>query len=106
MYRPSTTLPSLADLQKRLNEWLLRRGKNISSFHNLKSFEPLESVDDDNKENIEIVDHGSYEELLIPTNDVEPNRNPALKEENIEIVAKAALLDLLKLVQEVRRILF
>lgn len=80
----------------------------MSSFKNLKSFEKLEPVDEENKENIESNEHfdrGSYEDLMIPQTIADCNINeerPILSEENIESVAKAALLDLLKLVQEVR----
>lgn len=104
IYRQITPLPSLHDLQKRLNSWLLKRGKNVASFYNLKYFEPFDAVDEEDKENIESnFDRGSYEDLLIPQNMGDCNRNgkpEELSQVNIESVAKAALLDLLKLVKE------
>ncbi|KAJ8928107.1 hypothetical protein NQ314_019333 [Rhamnusium bicolor] len=113
LYHASTPLPSLNDLQKRLNDWLAKRGKSLSTFHHLKCFgvqgSEQEPIDDENKENIEVdedLDKGSYEDLKISVeNDsakskTSSSKSPLSNEENSESVAKAALEDLLKLIQE------
>lgn len=107
-------MPSLIDLQKRLNNWLIKRGKSLSSFHHLKCFgiedKESEVIEEENKENIEVsenFDKGSYEDLkIVSVNyscnpETETNKPLALNEENTESVAKAALEDLHKLIQDV-----
>ncbi|XP_018564806.1 uncharacterized protein LOC108906124 [Anoplophora glabripennis] len=113
LYRPATPLPSLYDLQKRLNDWLVKRGKSLGSFHHLKCFgeqdKELEIVDEENKENIEVnqdLSKGSYEELRIEHSNYEcPSESTTAKplvlnDGNAEGIAKAALEDLVKLIQD------
>ncbi|KAJ8919855.1 hypothetical protein NQ315_006384 [Exocentrus adspersus] len=106
LYRSSASLPSLDDLQKRLNDWLTKRGKSISSFHHLKCFseEKREHVviDEENKENVDVdqdLDKGSYEDLKVEKS-VYREEPVVLNGDNTEAVAKAALEDLLKLIEE------
>lgn len=107
-------MPSLNDLQKRLNDWLIKRGKSVSSFHHLKCFgmqdKKSQIIDEENKENIELdqnFEKGSYEDLKIDSSNNECNSQTAiikplmLSEENTESIAKAALEDLLKLIHDV-----
>ncbi|KAJ8985539.1 hypothetical protein NQ317_019922 [Molorchus minor] len=110
IYHLTTPLPSLMDLEKRLNDWLVKRGKSLSSFHHLKCFgieqdgTITKPIDEENKENIEVehdLDRSSYEDLRITISQSNrPEKPVVLNEENAECVARGALEDLLKLIQE------
>lgn len=99
-HRTSTPkLPTHAELQRRLNDWLVKRGKCPSSYTNLKAFSSwgIQETDEENKENVEgegIPENGSYEDLRIPQKEKEDIK------ENIN-VARDALSDLLTLITEV-----
>ncbi|KAG5877341.1 hypothetical protein JTB14_030712 [Gonioctena quinquepunctata] len=99
IYHPSSDLPSLEDLQKRLNDWLIKRGKSISLFTHLKRYQ---SPDEENKENIEVdpyMDRGSYEDLRIPKTEDNASKEKTGDLDN-ENLAKAALVDLNNLIGE------
>lgn len=104
VYCSKTPLPTLTELQKRLNDWLTKRGKTVSLFHNLKLLNNLDSIEE-NKENIEVnqdLDKGSYEDLHIPSNgDKDNNGTQNNTSVNIVMVAKSALVDLQNLIIEV-----
>lgn len=73
----------------------------------MKRFEVSEPFDEENKENFEgegHLDNGSYEDLCIKQNPISNDQSKDtrnLTKENMESLAKAALLDLQKLIQEV-----
>lgn len=108
-YQSRGSLPTLEELQKRLNTWLRKRGKNYCLFRSLKLFEKC-AIDEDNKENIEgdgHLDKGSYESLNIPQLIINGDNNSAHEKNekiNVDNIAKAALIDLQRLAQEVRKI--
>ncbi|CAH0561996.1 unnamed protein product [Brassicogethes aeneus] len=92
-------LPTHAELQERLNKWLLKRGKSLSTYTHLKCFgshgqKKGEQIDEENKENIEVKDEGSYEDLLIIS------KEETVSEHESEELAKTALLDLHQLILE------
>ncbi|KAG5899845.1 hypothetical protein JTB14_012316 [Gonioctena quinquepunctata] len=97
--RRSIDLPSLEDLQKRLNDRLIKRGKSISLFTHLKRYQ---SPDEENKENIQVdpdMDRGSYEDLRIPKTEDNANKEKT-GDLVIENLSKAALVDLNNLIGE------
>nr|XP_023023447.1 uncharacterized protein LOC111511647 [Leptinotarsa decemlineata] len=105
IYHPSNDLPSLEELQKRLNDWLVKRGKSISMFSHLKHFQSPAVITEENKENIEdnyVPNKGSYEDLMIvPSEDLDDGaKNNKPDNQNLEHVAKAALVDLNHLIRE------
>lgn len=107
----STPGPSAYDLQKRLNDWLKRRGKPIKSFDSLKQFgikHDTVSKNEENKENIEVEPEkdASYEDLkIIIKEEAEEIKNQVEDEvkveEDLQAIAKDALKDLKTLILEV-----
>lgn len=111
-----TRTPHPNELQVRLNNWLKAHGKTLSNFHHLKCFgihhpqnrnksvfdEPL--IEEENKENVEVFCRGSYDDLGIEVENSENNKTVGvdlLTEDNLDVVAKEALVDLHKLILEV-----
>nr|CAH7742812.1 unnamed protein product [Callosobruchus chinensis] len=101
-YSQSKILPTLEELQHRLNGWLLKRGKNPTTFAHLQQLGG-QKIGEEDKENVEVnpesVKVGSYEDLhILP---MEPEPQQQITETDIEKVARDALQDLLQLIQEV-----
>lgn len=105
----STPGPSAYDLQKRLNDWLRKRGKPLKTYSNLKEFgikHDTVSRNEENKENIEVEVQNkddSYEDLgIIREEEVEePQKNEQEVQKDLRAIAKNALKDLKKLILEV-----
>ncbi|VEN35056.1 unnamed protein product [Callosobruchus maculatus] len=100
-YSQSKILPTLEELQRRLNGWLLKRGKNPTTFAYLQQLGG-HKIGEEDKENVEVnrepVKAGSYEDLhILP---LEPEPQQQISEKDIEKVARDALQDLLQLIQE------
>ncbi|KAJ8945967.1 hypothetical protein NQ318_016795 [Aromia moschata] len=81
--------------------------KTPSAYERRKDGKNSEDIDEENKENIEVdqdLDKGSYEDLKIVTNGdvktINGENHVAVNGENAERIARAALEDLLKLIQE------
>lgn len=99
-YNIHNSTPAPADLQKRLNDWLNQHNKSLSSFHHLKCFglhdrkTDLDKFNDmDNKENrdtqAKTTENVYYVNVITCTKDY-------------DIIARDALNDLHKLIQDVR----
>ncbi|XP_077290231.1 uncharacterized protein LOC143914021 [Arctopsyche grandis] len=66
--------PKPSELRRRLNDWLQKRGKSLSTYHHLKCFglkcgakmksSDAIDIDDENKENVEIPDDDSFHESM------------------------------------------
>nr|CAI5853431.1 unnamed protein product [Callosobruchus analis] len=100
-YSQSKILPTLEELQRRLNGWLLKRGKNPTTFAYLQQLGG-HKLGEENKENVEVIPEpvktGSYEDLhILP---VGPEPKQKISEKDIEKVARDALQDLLQLIKE------
>lgn len=96
------------DLQKRLNEWLDRRGKSIGSFHHLKCFGLLrndvellqEHKENDRNKNNTKNESLKNKPLKISNNGSDMGTNAEINL-NFAYIAKDALDDLHKLIQDV-----
>ncbi|GJQ79497.1 hypothetical protein Trydic_g16350 [Trypoxylus dichotomus] len=102
IYKLHSSTPAPSDLQKRLNEWLVKHGKSLSSFHHLKCFglhnttnEHKETYekDEENKENLQNVEDENRKSIKLEETHHTANID-------YETVAKDALDDLHKLIQD------
>ncbi|XP_066151216.1 uncharacterized protein [Euwallacea fornicatus] len=102
---------SLPLLQERLDKWLQSRGKPPALFHHLRRLEAKTSVDQilyntsgENKENVEVAVNRSesYESLNIPNEPKVTNEGECkvLSNNDLEMHAKEAVIELLKLTEE------
>ncbi|XP_022905715.2 uncharacterized protein [Onthophagus taurus] len=98
--------PTPENIKMNLNKWLSKRGKSMGAYHHLKYFGiPLDEIEEE-KENIEQKPprSESYEALQIPPKESEydTNANSNIQSPFIdyEFIAKDALNDLYKLIQD------
>ncbi|CAH1973821.1 unnamed protein product [Acanthoscelides obtectus] len=100
LFVQSKVFPTLEELQHRLNGWLLKHGKNPTTFSHLQELVG-QKVGDEDKENVVEVpkNAGSYEDLHILPEEAKPKLQ--ISGEETDHLAREALQDLFKLIQEV-----